>query len=509
MGSAVISESFVSGKKVEYIRFAERLGTMVRFSDDKWVCDKFRRSQAESPSKYTIYFGGVPVQHKEIVKHFSVISIIQGRTIGTVSADVLNLSKFFDFWSANCNNAGLYTCSEFIAAGFCGYLERCGWAESTNERIWGTVRVFFGTMNGWDGKSLKNPFSISPFRERRKLDSKHIPENVALQLDRVFKGNGIALHLRCAYWLLRLIPSRISEIVGMQIDCIKRYGGHYVLFIPTWKQNGGRVEPIMRSIHLEETGIAGYLIKLIKEQQDAARQLQGYMPDDKKGALLTYRQHAESKKKLLYYTNQYRVSAVYGIRKAFKSICEKHGVVDDGGNIYKVATHQFRHNGITDRLAAGFTAAQIAEITGHHGSAMIFNSYAHLNLLPETIIEKQEYVLQEPHSRDNRYILYGGRILNMEEQLEKRLLRNLRAHKVRGGICGDITGCKSDMWNCLECESFVPDAEQIDYYEEQALLWREKIARFSTFPVIKGNAEKNAELYECILKKLKEGEYAL
>jgi len=97
----------------------------------------------------------------------------------------------------------------------------------------------------------------------------------------------------------------------------------------------------------------------------------------------------------------------------------------------------------------------------------------------------------------------------MEEQLEKRLLRNFRAHKVRGGICSDITGCKSDMWNCLECESFVPDAGQIGYYEEQSLLWREKSARFSTFPLIKGNAEKNAELYECILKKLKDSEYAL
>lgn len=120
-------------------------------------------------------------------------------------------------------------------------------------------------------------------------------------------------------------------------------------------------------------------------------------------------------------------------------------------------------------------------------------------------LEKQEYVLKEPASKENRYILFGGRILNMEEQLEKRLLRNLRAHKVRGGICSDITGCKSDMFNCLNCEFFVPDGEQLAYYEEQAALWREKCIRFSSFPVIKGNAERNAESYERILAKLKEG----
>lgn len=80
-----------------------------------------------------------------------------------------------------------------------------------------------------------------------------------------------------------------------------------------------------------------------------------------------------------------------------------------------VTTHQFRHNGITDRLAAGFTAAQIAEMTGHHGDAMIFNAYAHLNLMPETIREKQNYVLAERQESDKRYVLFGGRILNMDE----------------------------------------------------------------------------------------------
>jgi hypothetical protein len=60
------------------------------------------------------------------------------------------------------------------------------------------------------------------------------------------------------------------------------------------------------------------------------------------------------------------------------------------------------------------------------------------------------------------------------------------------------------MWNCLECASFVPDADQLGYYEEQASLWREKCKRFSSFPVIRGNAEKNAELFERIIKKLRE-----
>lgn len=117
-------------------------------------------------------------------------------------------------------------------------------------------------------------------------------------------------------------------------------------------------------------------------------------------------------------------------------------------------------------------------------------------------LEKQEFVSEESGSRDERYILFGGRILNMNEQLEKRLLKNLRAHRVRGGICSDITGCKSDMWNCLECKFFIPDAEQRNYYIEQIALWEEKQRRFHAFPRIRENAEHNVELFESILKRI-------
>lgn len=99
-------------------------------------------------------------------------------------------------------------------------------------------------------------------------------------------------------------------------------------------------------------------------------------------------------------------------------------------------------------------------------------------------------------------MLFGGRILNMDEQMEQRLMKNLRAHRVRGGICSDITNCKSDMWNCLECKDFVADAEQIEYYREQISLWREKQIRFSAFLLICDNAKRNAELFESILKSI-------
>ena len=96
-------------------------------------------------------------------------------------------------------------------------------------------------MDGFEGRSIKNPFTANPYIQKIKLDYKYIPESIACKLDEVFKKEEIELHIRCVYWILRLIPSRISEVLAMKINCVKPYNGNYVIFIPTWKQNGGNL----------------------------------------------------------------------------------------------------------------------------------------------------------------------------------------------------------------------------------------------------------------------------
>jgi len=374
---------------------------------------------------------------------------------------------------------------------------------TTKYANWATVSVFLRTMNGWNGEYIKNPFADNPYDSHEKLNYKYIPQNVAEQLDAVFMREDIDLTIKCIYWILRLIPSRISEVLGMKIDCLKPYNGHFCLFIPTWKQNGGNKEPIQRVIHIEDTGIGGYLIGLIREQQELAKSLQIYMADNKKDALFTYQNKFVLKEGIAIPRCRYHTAQWRYVSYNFKNICVKHKICDENGEIYKVTTHQFRHNGITDRLEAGFTLPQIADMTGHHGDAMLFGFYAHLDLKPKTLVQKQKYVLNERENSENPYVMFGGRILNMEEQLEKRLLKNIRAHRVQGGICGDITGCKSDMWNCLDCRHFIPDKDQLPYFEEQVMEWYSKADKFKEFPMIKTNALRNAGMFIRIVEKIK------
>jgi integrase len=356
-------------------------------------------------------------------------------------------------------------------------------------------------MKDFDGETLKNSFGKNPYPAHEKKEAKFIPDFVTEQLDRAFYKGEIPLEIRVVYWVLRLIPSRIGEVLSMKIDCMKRYMGDYVLFIPTWKQNGGHKAPILRSIHIQNESMGAFLIDLIEQQQRAAEMLQKFMPESKRGALLAYRERLVQKDGSVYWQNNYPVLQWYSVSHRLKEVCEHYDIRDENGGRYVFTSHQLRHNGITDRLSAGFTIEQVAEMTGHHGDAMLWGSYAHLDQNPQQTLGRQRQVLNEPAG--NPYVLFGGRVLHMDEQSEARLLKNLRAHRVRGGICCDITHCKGDMWNCLDCEKFVPDTEQLPFFEEQATAWEEKAKRFAQFPLLRQNALRNAGLFRKVIGKVR------
>jgi len=150
---------------------------------------------------------------------------------------------------------------------------------------------------------------------------------------------------------------------------------------------------------------------LIEKQKKETLRIQEHLKEQEKGYLFAY-QDSIVLDGTRYDKQTYRLMKWNIVSKMLKDVCVKYEIRDDTGEIYHLTSHQFRHNGVTDRLAAGFTMEQIAEMTGHHGNAMIFESYTHLNLMPEKIIEKQRYVLNEP---EGKAIMFAGRILNLDE----------------------------------------------------------------------------------------------
>lgn len=234
--------------KQRYRELMSSFSDNISFESDTWICEKQLKNQAQHPSKATIYFSKVPVRYKEMVKYYAVIRLLEGKGVSTVCGDIGNVAVFLNFMG----DIPLSEISVLTASRFKEYLEAKEYSECTRSNFWSDVGTFLARMNGFDGITLKNPFYDNPYQSKRLIDQKYIPEYVLKQLDKVFLREDIPLTMQCIYWLLRLIPSRISEILGMKIDCIKPFDGHYCIFIPTWKQNGGYKEPIIRTIHINE-----------------------------------------------------------------------------------------------------------------------------------------------------------------------------------------------------------------------------------------------------------------
>lgn len=486
-------EFYKEHEKQRYRDFMVSMSDDISFDSDKWICEKRLQNQAQLLSKVTIYFSKIPPQYKEMVKYYALIRLLEGKVISTVRGDIGNVAVFLNFMGAT----PLTEISIMTASRYKEYLDEKGYGECTRNGIWADASQFLNRMNGYDGMQLKNPFYGNPYEAKQLIDQKYIPDYVAKQLDRVFMREDIPITMRCIYWLLRLIPSRISEILGMKIDCIKPFDGQYCVYIPTWKQNGGYKQPIIRTIHLEDVGVAGHLIALIHEQQKMALVYQEYLSEGKRDALFAYRRQILDKG-VWRDKNTYAVASWPYVSYQFKEICKRYGVRDENGYDYVVTSHQFRHNGITDRLRAGFTLPQIAEMTAHHGTAMIYESYAHLNLFPETIVDPIQYQMEA----ENPHVLFAGRILNMDAITEARLLKNIRAHRVPGGICSDVTHCKSGLWSCIICKHFVPEVEELSYFKEQAGAWKEKVKKFQSDKQVTDNFADIAAEFAKIVEKL-------
>jgi site-specific recombinase XerD len=496
-----VAQRYEYDERIRYLEFLRELGADIRFETDTWICDGRTRYPYAGNHAVSIYFSRIPQAYRELVKYYAILRMLNGITVRTVKTELSGLATYTAFIVEQ--GIALSQVSGQTAGEFRRHLDKQGYATCTKSRIWSSVSVLHDSMRNFEQMPLKNPFYKNPYPSHEKKDEKYIPEYVAGQLDRAFYDEALPLELRTLYWVLRLIPSRIHEVLSMKEDCLKPYLGNHVLFIPTWKQNGGHKEPIPRSIHIINEGMGAYLIELLSAQQMAASELRDQLPEQQRGALFAYQRQIVRKNGRIDQTKSCGVLSWNVVSHRLRDICERFDIRDESGSRYIFTSHQLRHNGITDRLAAGFTIEQVAEMTGHHGSAMLWNSYAHLEQ-QDAMLNRQREIIQEPAG--NPYVLFGGRILNMNDSMEKRLLRNLRAHRVRGGICCDVTNCKSDMWSCLDCAGFVPDAEQLAFYEEQLAAWESKALRFAAFPLIRQAAQKNTELFRIIIEKINAGD---
>lgn len=473
------------------------------FYEDKWIMDKAKRSGGEKIRDYTLYFSNIPLNYREIFKWYA-LSRLGKAGVRNLVASMNSYAHFFRYLVNEHGSISLSDINSALIKDFELYMKKLNLAKSTKEGIWSCARLFFLTMADWDDMPSKTVFGRgNPFARKKrdlKIEGKYIPDFVCNQLDRLFYENqNISNPVRLAYWLMRAIPSRVTEITSMKIDCLKPalYNHTEVILIPTWKQNGGNYQPEIRSIYIDpESEFESYLIDLIQKQQDTAKMFQSKV--EEKDYLFTYNPWGGNKVKILDKD---------AVSRAFRKICRDANITDEAGNIYYFTSHQLRHNGITDRIDAGFSFIEIRDMTNHKGNSMIWNSYYHVN--KEKTLKKQEELFRKTNNEKylTKPIYFRGRILNMDNGVEEQILKNIRTYRIMDGnenigVCADITGCKSKMFECLGCDYFVPNAEDIEYFKNQITIWTEKANLFRNKKQAYEKAVYNLELHKKLVERI-------
>jgi integrase len=495
------------------------IGSNIDFDDDTWFLDRLIRSAGEANTDYTLYFSSIPSEYRDLGKFFSLMEYNEKKAVRTIKADLSGLTVFLKYISEKHETIELSQVNKAVINQYELYLKDSSYKKSTKEHLFTAIKNFFSIMKGWTEMPLnvptgrKNPFNRT--KEERRIAGKLIPEFITKQLDVVFRDERIPLYIRTMYWLLRSIPSRVTEVCSIKIDCLKpsyKGDGNWIIFIPTWKQSGGYKVPELRTIHVKYEGHGKYVMDLVKEQQQISERLQSHLKDKDKGMLFTYTpkrfngQIYNKNSEVVYHERDIDFTVVANgrsVRKWFNTICKAYRITNKNGEPYSFTSHQLRHNGITERFYEGFSLIEIRDMTGHKGDEMLQTSYIHDD--PVRIVEIQRNVSnQNTPNTDKSPVYFKGRILNMDKEQETRILANPRANRLgKLGICGDMSNCKPGLYECLDCDLCIPDVDDLEYFEEQVIIWTRKVEQFKNHQFMRENAEYNLFLHQRMVDKIK------
>jgi integrase len=480
----------------------------ILFEDDIWFYPNPYRTKATNKNKS--YFTNVPNVYKKIAKYYS-IELLEYVKPSTITGRVTGIAFFFRYLEEYHNSIKLHNFNRNLFKKYeCFLRDNNTLSRATKENYFTAFNEFFRLLSNHSEMPKEilccegNPLSRK--KTDRKVEGKLIPMVVLNQLDSIMKKKVIPLHIRLTYWILRSFPNRINEVANIKFDCLKpsHYDGEYALFIPTEKQNGGYFQPETKVIYIKNDGHGKFLIDLINtHKQELIKENLA-----KHNILLFYTikkfdSNLYKKNGAIRYISgkngrtSTSISGPTFIRQMNK-ICKVYNVIDDNSNLFHFTSHMLRHNAIHDRSYAGFSLTEIRDMSGHKGEEMMCTAYIHPN--EETNLNIQKKISPEEFTKP---VYFKGKILNMSESQEKRLLANPRAFEIRHlGICSDMSNCNSDFFECLSCDYLVPDVEDYNYFSDQLDVWKFKHKKFASFPMIQENCMAHIENLVTIIARL-------
>lgn len=487
LADIAIADEYFVGIESELRDYFQTLTTVSALTDFIWFLDKLKRSAGHGDSDYKIYFASIPELYIDTVHYWILLRLRNGGTVGSQAQNVSGLANFLNFLVKDVGAPDLLDVNRLVMEAYEDHLAtRRDVGKSSKESWWSAVNNFFKDMQTWPQMPKATPVAPGNPFSRTELDRKHaqrlVSEMVLEQLDPVYRDERIPLEDRLCYWILRSIPSRVGEVCSVRLECLRsyEYNGRkgFILAVPEWKQAANQHTARIKLVHILDEGHGKFLLDMVRDQQKVARELQDLLPDSERGYLLVS-PHNRMITATLAGNDQARKLAPFiltgpTVRKRMKQMPEHFNVIGPDGEPYDAITHCFRHNGITERLYEGFTYVEIRDMSGHRGIQMLTTSYVHVKdeEIKARAKERRERGEQGPP------VLFRGRIMNISTEKEELLLKNPRAYRIGNlGICSDVTSCGSDLFECLDCDYLVPDADNEDYYAAEYEKWAERVVK--------------------------------
>lgn len=446
-------------------RYLTDYSSISSFEDDQWILDKQYADKNQTNSQMSIYFS--KVQNDDVKTEFKIYSIkllLLRRSNKTIK---LKLSRIRN---ALCFIKSINRVDDISAVDLQDVYENV-FAEFTKHHyeMWTSLRDFFKKMGHQDQYYVMKKYVLPPLPESQKKAYKLIPDSSAKALDSIMlTREDIPTVYKAIYWTMRLEPNRIDEILSMTINCLKRLDEHtFMLSIPTFKQSGQFEKGTLKMIEINDVGVGHKYIELIQKQIEYAKKVTTFENNPKNMLFIApiyystkqldeqhYRYGPGGKTPKVYSTD----SANYFIKK----LCIHENIFDEDGKPILLTTHMFRHNAISDRSNSGiFRSIDIEGLTYHHNTQMIDQTYTH--------VTKEDL-------KKNAPVKFRGRILNENNPLlEQRIMKKPFAMRIHNlGICSDIRTCDKDKSQCLRCKYFIPDVDDLDYYQHDRNEWIKK-----------------------------------
>jgi integrase len=486
-----IADEYSESIEDELLAYFETLTSKSLFTGNIWFFDKLKRSEGHANTDYKIFFGSITQVYLDKVRFWVLLRLRDGGAVKTQSTNISLLVNFFSFLVTEAGTPKLSDVGRLTVEAFEDYLaSRKDFSKATKEGIWGAMNGFFRDLQGWPGMPAKMPVPQGNPFVRRELDRKNsqrlIPDTVLEQLDEAYRDLRLPLEDRLTYWIIRSIPSRASEVCSIELDCLRPYehggGRGFILTMLNWKQSANQHKPRKILIHLLDEGHGKFLLDMIREQQKVAKDCQALLPEKardhlmvspKKRDLTALLKGDRANKIRSNQVSPFVLTRSAAIRR-MKKVVKLFNITGPDDDLHNALTHAYRHNGITERLYEGFSYVEIRDMSGHKGNQMLTTAYVHVNdeEIKARAKKKREKGEQGPP------VLFRGRIMNMTPEKEAKLLSNPRAYRIGDlGICSDITSCGSDLYECLDCDYLVPDADNEDYYVAEADKWSARVTR--------------------------------